>query len=136
MTLRFYVSVTAAVAFLLAACGGPPLRLSSESSKIIVDLQKLGEYGSNVARLRITDVQENRVIWEIVGNDQPQLGQLHLYIGENSSTPNDIRHGNYQVVVPGHEKSFRLERGKEYRVEAWSRDHAPRCRTEGVFRTS
>ena len=132
---RFRGRLAAAAILLLAACGGPPLRLSSESSKIVVDLQKLGEYGSTVARLRITDVQENRVVWEIVGNDQPQLGQLHLYLGENSSMPNDVRHGDYRVVVPQHEKSFRLEPGKEYRVEAWRKDNAAHLRTEGLFRT-
>ena len=96
----------------------PPLRLVNDSNGIHVDVQTLGEYPTDVARVRLLDRSTGAVIWEI-RSDGAQLSTFDLHIGENPLMPSNIAWGSFKVVVPGRATSFRIERGHAYTLEVW-----------------
>lgn len=107
---------------LLAQCGRPPLRVSSEAGAVVIDMQTLGEYPSDVGRVRLTDPSTNQVIWEVEGRDEPQLGRVRLQAGQNAAAIQDVRHGSYSVVIPSEGATFMLKPGVQYRLEVWGKD--------------
>lgn len=113
--------------FLLSTsgCSRPPMRIVVEEQVITIDLQAFGEYPSDVAGLRVLDTRKNEVVWELKGRDDPQLGRIKLQIGDNPALPTDIRHGTYQVIVPGNEQTFALAPRTKYVVEVWKSDASP-----------
>jgi hypothetical protein len=124
----------AATAFIIA-CHRPPLRVTQHGSSITVDAQALGEYPSDVARLRVTDASTHRVVWEVKGHGDPQLGKLVLNVGENPVIVGDTRHGAYDVLTPIGKQSFTLTGGGRYIIEAWGEDGNPRTKREAEFTT-
>lgn len=123
------VLICAAAAFVLA-CGRPPLRVSTDGQSVLIDMQTLGEYPSDVERLRLTDATDKRVVWEVKGRGEPQLGSIQLRVGENAVAISDVCHGTYDVLVPGGAGTFKLEAGKRYVVEVWGKDDRPRTKRE------
>jgi hypothetical protein len=118
--MRRFTLIAATV--FIVGCHRPPLRVTQHGSSITVDAQTLGEYPSDVARLRLTDASTNRVVWEVKGHDHPQLGKLVLNVGENPVAVGDTRHGTYDVVKPIRKQTFTLAGGGRYVIEAWGRD--------------
>jgi hypothetical protein len=135
MTKRMPAWATFALITFLAACGRPPLSVSQEGQSIIIDMQSLGEYPSDVARLRIIDASQNQVVWDVRGRDGPQLGRVLLKVGENSVQPTGVRHGAYEVVAPAGKSTFTLTPGARYAVEAWGTDANPRTKRVAEFVT-
>lgn len=88
------------MAFTISRCGRPPLRVTTQPGTVVIDMQKLGEYPSDVARLRLTDAASNRIVWEVKGRGEPQLGRVQLSVGENTAAIADVRHGSYDVLAP------------------------------------
>lgn len=117
------------------ACTGPPLRVSVNDGSIVLDMQKLGEYSSNVSRLRLTDVSKNHVVWEVLGRDESHVGRVELYVGPNRAQITDVRHGAYEVVVPSRGTTFTLDPNTRYVVEAWGKDPNARRRRRIEFVT-
>lgn len=117
----------------LIGCGRPPLRVSEQGQTVIIDMQSLGEYPSNVARLRLVEAKRNRVVWEIKGRGEPQLGRLRVNAGPNPVQANDVRHGIYDVVVPSGSETFTLQPGERYVVEVWGNDAKPRTKRQAEF---
>lgn len=124
-----------ALAVFIVACHRPPLRVTQQGSSITVDLQTSGEYPSDVARLRLTDASTRRVVWEVKGHDDPQLGKFVLSVGENPVVVADTRHGVYDVVAPVGKQTFTLAGGGRYILEAWGRDGNPCTKREAEFTT-
>lgn len=130
--------VPLALAAILAftACGRPPLRVSQDGQAIVIDLQSLGEYPADVARLRLIDASRNEVVWELKGRDGPQLGRFKLRIGENPVQVPDVRHGTYDVVTPVGRSTFALAPATRYVVEAWGSDSGLSAKRTAEFVTS
>lgn len=128
------LAIVAAAAAMLG-CGRPPLRVTARENKVVIDLQTLGEYPSNVARLRLTDVATQKVVWELVGIGEPQIGRLELIVGENAAAASDVRHGRYDVVAPKGQTTFNLQPRRKYLIEAWGRDATAHTRSEAHFST-
>jgi hypothetical protein len=124
-----------AVTIFIVACHRPALRVTQHGSSITVDAQTLGEYPSDVARLRLTDASTHRVVWEVKGHDDPQLGKVVLKVGENPVVVGDTRHGTYDVVAPIGKQTFTLAGGGKYIIEAWGRDGNPNTKRETEFTT-
>jgi hypothetical protein len=103
----------------LAACGRPPLRVIQHGTSITIDMQTLGEYPTDVARLRLIDASANCVLWDIKGCNDPQLGTIVLTVGTNDANVKDVRHGSYDVITPRNAKTFEIRPGTRYIVEAW-----------------
>jgi hypothetical protein len=97
----------------------PPMRVNQFGSVVIINLQQLGEYGSDVGQVRVAESPAGRVVWEMQGRNGPQLGVLSLHVGANPTIPKDTRHGDYDVVVPAGEATFRLEAGITYTIDVW-----------------
>ena len=119
--MRHWISMaTACVAVFVAACGRPPLSVSQKGQTVVIDMQSLGEYPSDLESLRLTDAH-NRVVWEIKGRNGPQIGAVALKVGENPVQVDDVRHGVYDVIVPRGQSTFTIEPGARYVVELWGR---------------
>ena len=133
MVRRTAVALMVVMAFALLRCGRPPLRVTMRPGAVVIDMQTLGEYPSDVARVRLTDVASNRVVWEVKGRDEPQLGRVQLSVGENVAAISDVRHGSYDVLAPAGSGTFKLEAGKRYVVEVWGTDDATRAKRHAEF---
>jgi hypothetical protein len=119
----------------LVAWGRPPLSVSQQGQSIVIDMQSLGEYPSDVALLRIIDASQNQVVWEVKGRDEPQVGRVVLKVGENSVQVTDVRHGAYEAIAPVGKSTFTLVPGARYLVEAWGSDANPRTKRVAQFVT-
>lgn len=110
----------AGAAFWCAGCtGAPPLRLAQRGSEVTIDVRTLGEYQTTVGRIRLTDVAERRVVWEIVAaSGTPQIHKLTLSTGANPARLASKQAEGYRVVTPAGD-SFLLESGRRYLVEVW-----------------
>lgn len=132
-----YRSISTAAIFVVAAlvlgCGRPPLRVSAAERSVVIDMQTLGEYPSDVDRLRLTDATDKRVVWEVKGRGEPQLGRVTLNVGENAVAMPDVRHGTYEVIAPAGAGTFELVPGKRYVVEVWGKDDVPRTKRQVAF---
>lgn len=116
-SLKLFVLLCAAAALL--GCS-PPMDISIEGRSIVIDLQSLGEYPSDVAGLRLIEADSKEVIWELKESEHAQLGRIELKLGENPLQPIDVRHGSYDVVTPTGATSFTLVPKTRYVAEAWS----------------
>jgi len=116
----------------LAGCR-PPLRVSYGNGTVILDMQSLGEYPSDVERIRVTDLRSGDVVWDLEGRNDPQIGLVTLFDGDNSVHPRDIRHGSYEVTVPANTSTFRLESGVKYSVEIWRHAGSNRSRRRATI---
>ena len=117
----------------LAACGRPPLRVAQSGSTVVIDAQTAGEYPSDIARLRLTDAATHRVLWDVRGRNDAQIGKIVLRAGDNPAAIADVRHGEYQVDVPAGARTFALTAGKTYAIELWGRDASAWSRREADF---
>ena len=96
----------------------PPLRISSDNRGVHVDVQTLGEYPTDVAKVRLIDNANGAVVWE-VRSDSAQLSTFDLNTGENSVALSHVAWGNFEVVVPNRAKTFTIERRHLYTLEVW-----------------
>src|SRR5260370_34656726 len=104
----FNLGTSLGFGFGLLACGRPALRISVQQRSVVVDMQTLGEFPSDLARLPLTDASTKRVLWEVRGRDQPQVGRVELYVGENPVQLGDVRHSVYDVIAPTNRSTFTL----------------------------
>jgi hypothetical protein len=94
----------------------PPLRLVRTGTEITVDVQTLGEYPTAVNHIRLSDVNQSAVLWEVQGD--AQIHKFTLRMGENPASL-CADHGVYRVVTPEGVERFVLRRGTTYRIELW-----------------
>lgn len=108
--------------FLMTSCpkAPPPLKVSVEGESVIVSLTKLGDYPSQVSRIRVVEIPGDREILNLereAGN--PQLWKLKFSPGKNSATPSGVTAGSFEVRVPSDRENFFMESGAKYQLEAW-----------------
>ena len=88
----------------------------------MVDVQTLGEYPTTVDRIRLSDMKQSTIVWELVAlNGDAQLHEFTLKAGENPTLP-DSDYGKYRVIAPEGADRFVLRRGTKYRIELWGGD--------------
>jgi hypothetical protein len=116
----------------LVGCGRPALVISHNRDRIVVDMQSLGEYPSDVARLRLHHARKG-VVWDLRGHDFPQAGRVELVVGANPVQMRDVRHGRYDVLVPRGSQTFTIEAGERYVIEIWGDESKPWTRNTDEF---
>lgn len=121
MRMRLAVLMLAAAA--LCGCSGPPLRVSDTNGGVVVDVQTLGEYPTDVKKVRLTRANTGEVVWELNADETqgrvPQLAQFPLHAGPNQTQIKDVLYGTYEVVVPRNRDTFSLQRGVQYELTVW-----------------
>jgi hypothetical protein len=97
----------------------PPLTVVRDGSKVTVDVSTLGEYPTTVTRIRLSDVGNGAVVWEVRSeNGAAQLHGFSIAEGDNPVQV-DAYYGSYRVLVPSNSASFALHRGMHYKIELW-----------------
>jgi hypothetical protein len=103
-----------------------PLGVASSNGVATIDVRNLGEYPSNVRRIRLSEAGTSRAVWELEAADGESfpLSTLVLRAGLNPSVPHDVK--GARAVTPG-TATFQLEPGG-YRVDLWTYKqwHVPR----------
>ncbi len=85
----------------------------------LIDVQWLGEYQSNVRRIRISEDRSGTALWELKASDGSSfpLWTVHVHDGLNPVLPEGLL--GAEIVAPG-SKMFRLHAGRTYRVDLWT----------------
>jgi hypothetical protein len=117
------IGVAAAVVLLAAGLGvayyKPPLRIGPASGGVRIDVQTLGEYPTDVERVRLRDAATGRLLWDLRARAKgAQLSTFELHAGSNPAAL-PARWGGFDVVVPQGDATVRLESGRPYALEVW-----------------
>ena len=123
MVLIRRVALAIAIAF-FAGCSKPPLWVEYDKGLVVLNLQTLGEYPSEVSRLVLTECETEVVLWQVeAAEGSPQIWRITLSAGENASDLNDTAvGGRYQVMVPAAGQPVVLSAGTSYCVKAWGKE--------------
>ena len=85
----------------------------------VVDVQTLGEYPTTVDRIRLSDLNQSTVVWEIAtANGTPQIDRFMLKADKNPAVL-EANSGSYRLVAPTNGSGFLLRKGSKYRIELW-----------------
>jgi hypothetical protein len=136
MKRAFRLLIPIGVAMVVIACSRPPVHVLQDGPIVVIDMQSLGEYPSDVAGIRLIDAFSKDVVWEVKGHRRAQLGRITLTVGENPTLPADIRHGTYEVLKPAGEQTFTLAPSTAYIVEVWASANRPNSKRTAQFVTS
>lgn len=118
------VLIVVAIAFMVIVALGvllyhrPPLRVTVAADVVHVDVQTLGEYPTNVARVRLIDTTTGSVVWEVQSHGTAQLSTFELTVGENNVAISHVAWGKFDVVTP-ERSTFTVERKHPYALEVW-----------------
>ena len=99
---------------------GVPLRVAVQHGTVCVDTQTLGEYGTGLSRIRVSDAATHAIVWEATSVERDGLTSVWTFLlvpGKNA-VPARIAPG-FHTVVPEHEAGFVLQPGRSYRVDVW-----------------
>lgn len=104
-----------------AGCGEwPPLTIRVDGDDAQVDVRNLGEYGTQVSRIRLRRHGSSEVIWEAISANSPQIPGFSLTVGGNPPLPKHLEDFGFQAVTPTGAGGFQLARGTVYTLEVWS----------------
>ena len=111
--------VLSALICVLVACCAPSLRVIRDGQSAIIDVQTLGEYGTSISRIRLTDATTKTVVWELASKTgEPQIWTVKVHPGSND-THVHAEAGTFQVLIPNTAESFVLVAGRSYVIEVW-----------------
>jgi len=111
----------------------PSLYIGHNGPTVSINVSTLGEYPTTITRLRLSDFNSKRVLWEVEAKDgEAQSHGFTLHKGENATEP-ATDFGGYQVVTPSRSATFTLSSGREYKIEAWG-GRSNLTRSSAVFR--
>ncbi|MCW5572696.1 MAG: hypothetical protein KIT37_06655 [Steroidobacteraceae bacterium] len=136
MKRAYRLLIPIGVAMVMIACSQPPMHVLQDGPIVVIDMQSLGEYPSDVAGIRLIDAFSKDVVWEVKGHDRAQLGRITLTIGDNPTLPADIRHGTYEVLKPAGKQTFTIAPSTAYIIEVWARANRPNSKRTARFVTS
>lgn len=86
---------------------------------IVVDVQTLGEYPTTVDRIRLSDLNQSTVVWEIAtANGTPQIDRFMLKTDKNPAVL-EANSGSCRLVAPTNGSGFLLRKGSKYKIELW-----------------
>jgi hypothetical protein len=98
----------------------PPLRINRTESKIAIDTSFFGEYPTTVSRIRMSDVHNRTVLWEIqAATPDTQIRGFSLNEGANPVLIKPT-YGSYRLVVPSNSATFTLSNSSVYELELWA----------------
>jgi len=99
---------------------GVPLRIDVTAEKVLVDTQWFGEYCSPVSRIRLTDLQNERRVWEVVSSEEDGATAVWYFalVPGRNLRPEHLPEG-FEWSIPADGASFLLEPGRRYRIDVW-----------------
>jgi hypothetical protein len=87
----------------------------------VVDLHDWMGYPTEVARLRLYDMEREEVVWDArLDAGTASLDSIPLQPGPSAALPPELRGWGFDVVVPEDADSFELRPDTEYEVRVWS----------------
>ena len=110
--------VVAVIAMAAVGYYRPPIRITKNGTAVRIDVQTLGEYPTNVAKVRLLDAANDAVIWEVRARDGAQLSTFDLKAGENPRAISHVAWGKMEAVRP-QQPTFRIEPARPYIIEVW-----------------
>lgn len=114
----------------------PPLRMRVAAGAVYVDVQSLGEYPTDVERLRLVDVSTGTVVWELRARGAAaQLSTFELHAGANPAVLQYVRWGKVDVVTPKNAATFEIKTDQSYTLEVWG-TRLPMTRRRRTFTIS
>jgi hypothetical protein len=117
--IAFCVVLALLIVWIALRWNAPTLRLVRSSRDIVVDVQTLGEYPTTVNRIRVSDLSQSTVVWEVVTQrGTPQIHDFALKLDNNPALL-AAQYGDYRVVAPNGADRFVLRKGVRYRIELW-----------------
>jgi hypothetical protein len=99
----------------MVICGGPTLTINGNSQRKEFETRFLGEYCDSLSKVRVLDMTEHVVVWEVVADPNVAFCDFVLSPGENPATVRGIA----RVIIPSHSDTFMLSRGRKYEVTVW-----------------
>jgi hypothetical protein len=96
----------------------PPLRVATDVASVHVDVQTLGEYPTDVTKVRLMDARTDAVVWEVRSHGRAQLSTFDLNAGENRVGISHVAWGSFEVVQP-RRATFEIKREQPYVLEVW-----------------
>jgi hypothetical protein len=122
MVRRLLVSVLVTalgVAGWRAFVAGPGASVEYAPGKAIIHVETLGEYPTTIRHVRIEEISSQSVIFDAVSaNGTPQIHNIELSIGSNSTDMLQSSSGEYRTVRPV-VKTFTLRSDRQYRISLW-----------------
>jgi hypothetical protein len=99
-----------------------PFAIDVQGAQAKIDVSTLGEYPTSVSRIRLSERDSGKVLWELASVQRvPQIWDFTLSMGPNSVELVDAAQNHkYRVVHPTGASSFELRRRVAYRVELWN----------------
>lgn len=110
--------VVAVIAVATVGYYRPPLRITKTGDAVRVDVQTLGEYPTNVAKVRLLDPTNEAVIWEVRARGGAQLSTFELKAGENPRAISHVAWGKMEAVIP-QQPTFTIDPSRTYIIEVW-----------------
>ena len=99
---------------------GVSLRVVVNADRILVDTQQLGEYYSALSRIRVTDPQDRRTVWEVVSTSESGLSPVWTFdlVSGDNHLPGRLSQ-TFRTTIPSGGGQFKLKPGRRYRVDVW-----------------
>ena len=110
--------VLAGIVVLVLRREAPPLRVSVTENYAVVDVSTLGEYPTTIKRVRLSDLNKHKVVWEV--DSGGSTVQIHGFRLANGANPVNVQcdYGSFRVTQPSAE-NFILHGNTNYRLEVW-----------------
>lgn len=127
LTLWFAASIGIFLLTTFLGCDSNRASVSVSGDKASIDVQTMGEYGTNIVRVVLSDSQTHAIVWEVKAkSDRPHIHAFTLHSGDNSVSILEPQGGSYEVVAPASSGVFHLARGTKYELRFWkSLDSGP-----------
>jgi len=94
--------------------------VSSADQMVVYNMRDKQGQPSPVRRLRIVDQITNQPILELEAiAGEPRLAGLELKMGDNPVMPAGVSDGAYGVILPHGQRSFQLEKDRDYQLQLW-----------------
>jgi hypothetical protein len=108
--------------FVMTGCVAASFEIEVKGRVARVDVSTLGEYPTSVSRIRLSEADSHKVLWEIVAGKQvPQIWGLTLNVGANPVKLARIFAGrDYRLISPQNKSTFVLRENVRYRLEMWN----------------
>jgi len=98
----------------------PPLEMRTTNEKVVINLQRLGEYNSALKKLTLVDCITEKIVWELRAKENKfiALWTFELAAGANSShvAKNDLKQS--EITNPKNARSFELKKNNLYKIVA------------------
>lgn len=99
---------------------GLPLVVDVRPGEVVVATRRLGEYGSEVSRIRLSRDRDDVTVWEAVSNADDGTSLLWEFtLDPGPNAPPEGARAGFRTRVPVAGDLFQVEVGQRYRIDVW-----------------